>query len=80
MAPEPSFGLVDWRERERASNCARSRRGVEGGLSELDVLDMGGMGVRLTRLPTLCDEWGRDVAIANLSGARFFQHSPSIHR
>jgi len=41
--PEPSFGLVDWRERERASSCAGSRGGVEGGLSELEVLDIGGM-------------------------------------
>jgi len=41
--PEPSFGLVDWRDRDRASSCAGSRGGVEGGLSKLEVLDMGGM-------------------------------------
>jgi len=35
--PEPWFGLVDWRERGRASNCAGSRGRVEGGLSELGI-------------------------------------------
>jgi len=88
--PEPSFGLVDWRERERASSCAGSRGGVEGGLRELDVPDMGGIeGSTYQAAPALWRpepmmniEWGRDVAIANLSGARFFPHciSPSIHR
>ena len=34
---EPSLGLVDCRELERAKNRARSRGGVEGGPSELEV-------------------------------------------
>ena len=43
VEPEPLFGLVDWRERERSADRSGSRGGVEGGLLGLEA-DMGGVG------------------------------------